>query len=108
MRNLAIFVHSLFCGKTHLQEMEAIKKNKDNPEICLFYLEQVIDETWELRDHEVWEHRAEELVKTLEVTTPGEAFNLLNQALAVTRAVSPLIQQHPRLKKLIVELIDAM
>ena len=108
MRNLATFVHGLFCCKTHLQEMEAIRKNKDNPEVCLFYLEQVIEETWELRDHIVWEKRAESLVETLEVETPGEAFNLLNQSLAVTRAVSPLIQQNPRLKKLIIELIEAM
>jgi len=108
MRNLATFVHSLFCSKGHLQEMEAIRKNRDNPDVCLFYLEQVIEDTWEMRDHCMWEERANKLVETLEVETPGEAFSLLNRALAVTRAVSPLIQQHPRLKKLIVELIEAM
>ena len=108
MKNLATFVHSLFCAKTHLQEMEAIRENRDNPEVCLFYLEQVIEETWDLRDHRMWEGRAKKLVNTLEVETPGEAFSLLNQSLAVTRAVSPLIQQHPRLKKLIIELIKAM
>ena len=108
MKDLATFIHSLFCCKLHLQQMEEINKNKNNPEVCLFYLEQVIEDSWKLRDHQAWEVKAEKLIDSLEVETPGEAFNLLNQALAVTRAVSPLVQEHPRLKVLIVELINAM
>jgi hypothetical protein len=108
MKNLATFVHSLFCNKTHLQEMEQIRKNKNNPDVCLFYLEQIIENSWELRDHKVWEKKAEKLVKMIEVSSPGEAVSLLNQSLAITRAASPLIQQHPQLKKLLIELIEVM
>lgn len=108
MKQLTNLVHSLFCQLNHLQQMEEIRANKNNPTVCLFYLEQVYDTAWEQRDHVVWTKKTEELLRELEVTIPSEAFGLLNQSLAITRAASPLISQHPQLKKLIINLIEAM
>lgn len=108
MKQLTTLVHSLFCMKNHLQQMEEIRANKNNPEVCLFYLEQVYDTAWEQRDHVVWMKKTEELLEELNVTSPSEAFSLLNQSLAITRAASPLINQHPQLKKLIIALLEAM
>lgn len=108
MKQLTNLVHSLFCCLSHLQQMEEIKNNKTNPEVCLFYLEQVFDTAWEQRDHVLWLGKTEKLLQELDVTVPAEAFSLLNQSLAITRAVSPLINEHPQLKKLIIKLIEAM
>lgn len=108
MRPLTNLVHSLFCCLNHLQEMEEIKKNRENPQVCLFYLEQVFDTAWEQRDHVAWLKNTEKLLQELDVEAPAEAFSLLNQSLAITRAVSPLINEHPGLKQLIIKLIEVM
>lgn len=108
MKPLTNLVHSLFCCLNHLQQMEEIKENKNNPEVCLYYLEQVFDTEWEQRDHIVWLGKTEQLLQELEVDSPAEAFSLLNQSLAITRAVSPLINEHPGIKKFIIKLIEVM
>jgi len=88
--------------------MEQIKTQKENPDVCMFYLEQIFDTAWELRDHRKWEEEAEQLLRDLQVETPDEAFNLLNKSLAITRGAGPLVAQHPKLKPLLVKLINSL
>lgn len=108
MKNLSRLVHNLFCHRTHLQQMELIRENLDNPNVCLYYLEEVINNAHELRDHVRWQNEATRIMDDLGVDEPIEAFNLLNRSLAVTQALTPLIQQHPRVKRLIIRLIEIM
>lgn len=108
MKQLTTFVHTMFCRMNHLTKMEDIRTNKDNPNVCLFYLEQVFEDQWERRDHIIWTGKTKKLLLDLDSISPAEAFNLLSKALAITRGVTPMINEHPNLKRIIIELLEVM
>lgn len=106
MNKLTSFIHSLFCPLNHLQRMEEIKAKKDDPDVCLFYLEAVYDDCWTCRDHLLWTEKTKRLLQELETNTPEEAFFLLNQALRVVQTANPLLQKHPAMKRVIISLLE--
>lgn len=108
LHTLTVLVHSLFCRFEHLTKMEALRDRQDEPGICTFYLEQVFDEAWQCRDHQRWLETTRELLQQLNTESPDEALRLLNQALGVAKAASPLIERTPQLRQVIISLIQAV
>ena len=61
-KTIAHLLHSLFCTKRHFtQDPTILIKGGRRPNTCYFYLEDQLDEAWEMSDHEEWLEKAMEV-----------------------------------------------
>lgn len=58
-KKLAELLHTIFCMRSHEQDMNLFEKSSK----CMYYLENNIDLTWELSDHQEWLMQARVLQK---------------------------------------------
>lgn len=58
LQKVAYYLHTMSCIKRHATEMIDI----DDPDMCCFYLEESIENSWSYKDHQIWEKKAEEFI----------------------------------------------
>lgn len=90
---LAGFLHTLSCGKPHLDDMQLMLKARD-PTHCYFYLEESLADSERQPDHAIWEGEAKKLCEELS-TSPTEAIRLLNVLLDLRRRLDDILVCYP-------------
>lgn len=90
---LAGFLHTLSCGKPHLDDMQLLLRSRD-PTQCYFYLEESLADSEHQPDHAIWEGEAEKLCKELS-TSPNEAIRVLNTLLDLRRRLDDTLAKWP-------------
>lgn len=108
MKTLATLLHTLYCVKAHTGSIEEIAKLPElrkNPNVCLFYFEEVIDTAWSCRDHEVWLATAKRFTEENKLNEE-QAVQMLTRILIQLQKINELVVTYPNARKLLIELLE--
>lgn len=90
---LAGFLHTLSCGKPHLDDMQLLLKERD-PSYCYFYLEESLADSELQLDHALWEEEAKRLCEELSAS-PNETLRLISALLDIRRRLDDVLAKNP-------------
>lgn len=108
MEKLTTITHSLFCTQAHCYEVEKLKEAQAAGDKCLFYLEDIFAESWQMKDHKLWLEKTKSLMQDLGTQDPHEAFMLLTKLIAALKPLGELVNLHPGLRTTAIVLLEAI
>jgi hypothetical protein len=80
-------LHTIFCRRQHEDNMILY----DSSTRCCYYLEQSIEDTWNLRDHLMWREQAEFFMKL----SKGKGLEMLAHITTIYKAAQCLKDENP-------------
>lgn len=107
MKSLAALLHTFYCQLSHEGGIENLKELREREDICLFYLEEILDTAWECRDHKYWVEKAVEFMDLFELTEQ-EAVSLLTSLNGLLRQLSELEVKYPKAREVFIGLLEVI
>jgi len=98
-KKLASLLHTLICNKPHASEMSDL----DNIDLCCYYIEESIDEAWNLKDHLFWYKEAQRFISIAE---PHGIQNVVQHMVRVCQTVRGFEATDPRLGEFMMRMLD--
>ena len=90
LKKIAEVLHTIYCQKEHEQDMMLISKTNK----CTYYLENSIENSWELDAHREWISHAQALVS---IADPIDASEILQDIVRIYQIVQQLKEINPKL-----------
>jgi len=95
----ADLLHTIFCGQDHEETMELF----ETTDKCTYYLEQILDRTWELPAHLEWSQQIQMLI---EISQPLEIKEVLQDIVKIYNISEEFRKVNPKLLNYIKILIS--
>jgi len=106
---LATILHVIFCNKEHVEGMANLTEERREG-YCYWYLEESIDNCWNMDDHKYWLMQARLFEMHCEEggATPTEVTSKMADLIEICRFIVDLYEFNPNLQTYIVKLLQRL